>query len=101
MAIWLECGMNYKYFIPAYLRWGDHYCTFSFFISGFSRNSIIYIQALLKADSFSSTSRARSICLNYIHSPKSLATFDGKIVDPEIAVKLEISDVLKVHGAQT
>ena len=32
---------------------------------------------------------------------KSLATLDGEIVDPEIAVEIEIWDVLKVHGAQT
>ena len=33
--------------------------------------------------------------------PKSLTTLDGEIVDPEIAVKLEMWDLLKVHGAQT
>ena len=32
---------------------------------------------------------------------KSLATLDGKIVDPEIAVELKMRDVLKVHDAQT
>ena len=31
----------------------------------------------------------------------SLATLDGKIVDPGITVKLEIRDVFKVHDAQT
>ena len=33
--------------------------------------------------------------------PKSLATLDGEIVDLEIAVEIEMWDVLKVHGAQT
>ena len=32
---------------------------------------------------------------------KSLATLDGEIVDPEIAVKLEMWDVFKVQGVQT
>ena len=32
---------------------------------------------------------------------KSLATLDGENVDPEIAVHIEMRDVLKVHGAQT
>ena len=32
---------------------------------------------------------------------KSLATLDGGIVNPEITVKLEMRDVLKVHDAQT
>ena len=32
---------------------------------------------------------------------KSLATLDGEIVDPEITVKLEMRNVLKVHDAQT
>ena len=32
---------------------------------------------------------------------KSLATLDGKMVNPEITVKLEMRDVLKVHDAQT
>ena len=32
---------------------------------------------------------------------KSLATLDGEIVDLEITVKLEMRDVLKVHGGQT
>ena len=36
----------------------------------------------------------------YTHR-KSLATLDGEIVDPEITVKLEMQDVLKVHDAQT
>ena len=31
----------------------------------------------------------------------SYATLDGEIVDPEITVKLEMRDVLKVHDAQT
>ena len=31
----------------------------------------------------------------------SLATFDGEIVDTEIAEKLEMWDVLKVHNVQT
>ena len=35
----------------------------------------------------------------YTHQ-KSLATHDGDIVDPEITVKLEMRDVLKVHDAQ-
>ena len=35
----------------------------------------------------------------YLH--KSLATLNGEIVDPEITVKLEMLDVLKVHDAQT
>ena len=39
------------------------------------------------------------LCKN-IHSPKSLATLDGEIVDPEITVKLEMRDVLKIHNAQ-
>ena len=34
-------------------------------------------------------------------TPKSLARRDGEIVDPEIAVKLEMQDVLNVHGPQT
>ena len=32
---------------------------------------------------------------------KSLATLDAENVDPEIAVKLEMLDVFKVHDAQT
>ena len=36
----------------------------------------------------------------YTHQ-KSLATLDGEIVDPEITVKLEMRDVLKVHDALT
>ena len=36
-----------------------------------------------------------------LHSPKSLATRDGEIMDPEITVKLEMRDVLKVNNAQT
>ena len=32
---------------------------------------------------------------------KSLATLDGEIVDTEIAVKLELRDVLKLHDVQT
>ena len=36
----------------------------------------------------------------YTHQ-KSLATLDGEIVDPEITVKVEMRDVLKVHDAQT
>ena len=32
---------------------------------------------------------------------KSLATLDGEIVDTEIAVKLEMRDVLKVHDVQS
>ena len=36
----------------------------------------------------------------YTHQ-KSLATLDGEIVDPEITVKLEMLDALKVHDAQT
>ena len=35
----------------------------------------------------------------YTHQ-KSLATLDGEIVDPEITVKLEMRDVLKVHDTQ-
>ena len=42
----------------------------------------------------------RSVC-QYTLPPKSLATLDGEIVDPAIAVKLQMRDVLKVHGAQT
>ena len=30
-----------------------------------------------------------------------LATLDGDIVDSEIAVKFEMGDALKLHGAQT
>ena len=36
----------------------------------------------------------------YTHQ-NSLATLDDEIVDPEITVKLEMRDVLKVHDAQT
>ena len=37
-----------------------------------------------------------------IHSPnKRLATLDGETADPEITVKLEMRDVLKVHDEQT
>ena len=36
----------------------------------------------------------------YTHH-NSLATLDGEIVDPEITVKLEMQDLLKVHNAQT
>ena len=36
-----------------------------------------------------------------VHSPKSWATLNGEIVDPEITVKIEMRDVLKVHDAQT
>ena len=36
----------------------------------------------------------------YTHQ-KSLATLDGEIADPEITVKLEMRDVLKVHDKQT
>ena len=36
----------------------------------------------------------------YTHQ-KSLATLYGEIVDPAITVKIEIHDVLKVHGAKT
>ena len=36
----------------------------------------------------------------YTHQ-KNLATLDGEIVDPEITVKLEVWDLLKVHEAQT
>ena len=32
---------------------------------------------------------------------KSLATLDGEMVDPEITIKLEMRDVLKVHDEQT
>ena len=32
---------------------------------------------------------------------KRLETLDGEIVDPEITVKLEMRNVLKVHDAQT
>ena len=39
--------------------------------------------------------------LIYLHSPKSVATLDDEIVDPEITVKLEMRDVLKVDDAQT
>ena len=37
----------------------------------------------------------------YIHSPKSLATLDDEIVYPEITLKLEMWDVLKVDNVQT
>ena len=37
----------------------------------------------------------------YTPHTKSLATLDGEIVDQEIAVKLEMWDVFKVHGVQT
>ena len=37
----------------------------------------------------------------YTHKKKSLATLDGEAVDPEITVKLEMRDVLKVHDVQT
>ena len=36
----------------------------------------------------------------YTLPQNSLATLDGEIVHPEIAVKFEMWDVLKVHGAQ-
>ena len=37
-----------------------------------------------------------------IHLPKqSLATLGGKIMDPEITVKLEMRGVIKVYDAQT
>ena len=36
----------------------------------------------------------------YTHQ-KSLTTIDGEIVDPEIAVKPEMLDELRVHDAQT
>ena len=36
----------------------------------------------------------------YTHQ-KSLATLDGKIVDPTITAKHEMQDVLKVHHVQT
>ena len=46
-----------------------------------------------------------SLCLHGLNDKytpqKSLATLDGEIVDPEIAVKFEMRDVPKVHGAQT
>ena len=32
---------------------------------------------------------------------KTLATLDGEIADPEITVKLEMRDVIKVHDEQT
>ena len=37
----------------------------------------------------------------YTPTKKSLATLDGEIVEPEITVKPEMRDVLKVHDAQT
>ena len=37
---------------------------------------------------------------HYTHQ-KSLATLDGEFADPEITVKLEMWDVLKVHDEQT
>ena len=36
-----------------------------------------------------------------LHPPKSLATLDGEIKDPEITMKIEMRDVLKVHHVQT
>ena len=38
--------------------------------------------------------------IKYTHH-KSLATLDGEIVDPEIIIKIEMRDILKVHDAQT
>ena len=35
------------------------------------------------------------------HPPKSWATLDGKIVDPDTTVKFEMRNESKVHGAQT
>ena len=37
----------------------------------------------------------------YTFTKKSLPTLDGEIADPEITVKLEMRDVLKVHDEQT
>ena len=37
----------------------------------------------------------------YTPTKISLATLDGEIMDPEITVKLEMRDVLKVHHAET
>ena len=38
---------------------------------------------------------------NGIHThQKGLAKLDGEFLDPEITVKLEMRDVLKVHDAQ-
>ena len=36
----------------------------------------------------------------YTHQ-KSLATLDGEIVDPKITIKIEMRNILKVHGVQT
>ena len=41
------------------------------------------------------------IWLLHTLTKKRLATLDGEIGDPEIIVKLEMRDVLKVHDAQT
>ena len=46
-----------------------------------------------------STEKTWEVC-HYTYQ-KSLATLDVEIADPEITVKLEMRDVLKVHGEQT
>ena len=43
----------------------------------------------------------RMLLLLFVLHSKSLATLDGEIVDPEITVKIELRDVLKVRDAQT
>ena len=48
---------------------------------------------------------AKSVKINIFHvhtlTKKSLATLAGEIADPEITVKLEMRDVIKVHDEQT
>ena len=44
---------------------------------------------------------AVSVQFWYTPTEISLATLDGQIADPEIAVKFEMRDTFKVHGTQT
>ena len=46
-------------------------------------------------------SRLKPPWTQYTLTKKSLATLDGEIADPEIAVKLEMRDVLNVHDEET
>ena len=50
---------------------------------------------------FPLTSSDHHISSQHTLTKKSLATLDGEIVDPEISIRLEMRDVLKVHHAQT
>ena len=62
-----------------------------------SRKSLQWLYVL-----FAYRMLAWGVIRSVIHShQKSLATLDGEIVDPEIAVEIEMRDVLKVHDAHT